>query len=547
MSGTTVDSSIARGVAAPPAPMQNPLDQFGRVVGIANALNTNRRENETFGAQQQIGRALQGSMNPQTGQVDHDAFARAIQGNPLAAFLAPQALIQARQLEQGVTQVQAAQAQLGMMRLNNLRTTVGGLLASPNTTRADVVNAVSQLVALPESERPFSATVAATALASLPQNPEQIRPWLMTQLASTETGLAHLQRFLPEGGTTNVGGQVRATNRDPVTGQVTQAGGNAGTMTMTPTPRERDEPTTFYDPTTRSMRTAPRQDVLPMYDGDGRPIPGTGQGGAPSPFGTGRYPGGASGAPGATPTPPFASQGQRPPGPIQSVPSGPALGEPQAVAAEATQAAESASALARQAAELPNLRTILANLDTLVRGFSPGPGTQWQRVAAAGWNRLAPNTLQFNPQSIASQEEFVKQAFSLASQQFAALGGTGSNEQLAQVLGTSPSELLSRQGNQGIIAMLRGNADAMDVANREWQRHLAEGGSPSQFNQFMAEFNRGFNPRVFQWMYLSREARETMWRNMSPQDRANLTRSAGEAVQRGWVQFPEGQNRGATR
>lgn len=526
MSGT-VDPNIARSFnpSQHSGPFANPLQAFGQVVGIANAVNQNRRENEMFNAQQQIGRTLQGSLNPETGTIDYERFSAGIRDNPLAAFLAPQALAQARQLEQGALQVQAAQAQLGVTRLNNLRTTLGGLLANPNVTRRDVVAAVGQLLALPESERPFSATVAASQLAQLPDNPEAIRQWLMTHLASTQAGLSHLQQFLPQGIQVPAGGTVRSVNRDPLTGTVTPAPGDASEIPLTPTPAERDAPTPFFDPSTNTPRMAPRQDVLPMYDGQGRPVNRPPQ----SPFGTGRF------------TPPGAAAAPPAQGPQPNVATGPALGEAGAQEVAGRQAAEGAARLATQAAEIPNLRTILANLDQLVGGFSPGPGAQWQRVAAAGWNRLAPNTFQFDPQAIANQEEFAKQAFALASQQFQMLGGSGSNDQLAQVIGTSPSELLSRQGNRGIIAMLRGNTDALDVMNREWQAAVARGTSPSQFNQFLAEFNRSFDPRVFQWVYLGREARETMWRNMNQRDRDSLTRAANEAVQRGWVSFPTPQ------
>ena len=73
-----------------------------------------------------------------------------------------------------------------------------------------------------------------------------------------------------------------------------------------------------------------------------------------------------------------------------------------------------------------------------------------------------------------------------------------------------PNRDLSKLGNQQILAMLQGNADAIKargVAYDQWkQTHPA-----ADTNSFLTEFNKTFDPRVYQWGY--------QIRNMTPAQR----------------------------
>src|SRR5574343_123147 len=267
MSGTLVDRSIARGLNPNEGQQTNPLAQFSQIVGLSNDLARNRRENELFGAQQAIGNAMQQSMDPATGTINMESFRKAIAGNPMAGFMAPQALAQAKMLEQGTLQVQQMQAALGMTRLNNLRQSVQGLLAKPNVTRQEVVTAVGNLLALPENERPFSAQVAASQLATLPDNPSAIRGWLMGHLASTDQGLQHLQQFLPRPTGVQTGAETRFVDTNPLTNP---RAANQGVENQ-PSPEQRSGLVQRYNPATRQMEWVPRQDAGPMYGGSGNP------------------------------------------------------------------------------------------------------------------------------------------------------------------------------------------------------------------------------------------------------------------------------------
>ena len=526
MSGTV--SNVAAGFRSPEPP--NMLGQLGTIANIGHTLATTRHQTAEFEGREAIGAALQDAMNPETGEVDYAKFKGLIEGNPMAAYMAPQALLQARALQLGGVQVQQQQAVLGMQRLNNLRQTLGGLLANPTVSRQEVINSVGSLLALPEDQRPFSPQVAAQALATLPENPAAIRQWLMQHMMSTDAGIAHAANFLPRPGAINIGGEIQQTVQDPITGRVERAPGGASTLPVTPTPGERNEPTQTIDPSTGRPRIQTRQDALPMHDGQGRPI--SSPGAAASPFGTGRHPGGArqqppgappAGAP-AAPTPPAQAQ------------TGWAPGEAEAERGVAERGAAQSAELARLAADVPNQDATLQNLEQFVEGFASGPASPLFRQAAGLWNQIAPNALQIQPREVANQEEFNKQAFQLANQQFTALGGTGTDGQLAAVMGTSPNEVMSYLGNRGIIALLRGNNRAIQVKNQAWQEWLASGHGANTWNSFNAEFNRNYNPRIFQMLYIRNpEDRRKVWEAMSTRDKENYARGLVNAFQAGWI------------
>lgn len=545
MSGTVSSSNVASQAYVPPQ-QQNLLQQAGQGLGLIQGLNQVRRENETFGAQQTIGRAMQQAMDPATGQVNHQRFQELLAGNPMAAFLAPQALIQARQLEGATTQVQAGQAQLGMLRLNNVRQSVQGLLANPQVSREDVLREITNLLRLPSEQRPFDEATAAAQLATLPSDPAGVRRWLMQRMASTDQGLQQLQQFLPRPAMINTGPASVGVDMNPVSPTYGQQSGPA--VTMGSSPQDMNELVDAIGPRGERIRV-PRWAIAPMVTGAGTQVPGTGPGqppASPSIFGNGRYPQ----PQGQTPSQPAAGAPQetRPAmsggaaGPSTLPPGGFAASLPPGVSEaqtlQAARAAEAGTALLAAADEIPQIQGVLQNMDNLVRQFSSGQTADWQRIVGSLGTQVLPTALQggiFDPSRAASQEEFNKQAMQLAQSQFRMLGGTGTDSQLASTMMTSPNELYSREGNRGIIAMLRGNYDALGVKARAWADWQRQGNGPETYFQFESQFNRNFNPRVFQMQYLPPHARETALTNMSNSDRVAYRRDFLHSVANNWI------------
>jgi len=185
---------------------------------------------------------------------------------------------------------------------------------------------------------------------------------------------------------------------------------------------------------------------------------------------------------------------------------------------------------------------ILGNLDNTVDKFTAGPGADWTKVAKAFVNRNVPlpQGWQFDPSSIASQEEFNKQAMQLAQQQFQSIGGTGTDSKFASAFETSPNDALSNLGNKGIIRLLKGNEDALQAKNSAW---LAQSNSNpnASYRQFSQQFNSHFDPRVFQFKYLTPAQRTSYVQSMDPQDQQRFLVNATIARKNGWTNYDMSQ------
>ncbi len=220
----------------------------------------------------------------------------------------------------------------------------------------------------------------------------------------------------------------------------------------------------------------------------------------------------------------------------------PAAGLSPGVAQAATTTAESSAQMGNQlvaaANEVPVTRGILDNLERELKSFTPGPGADWRRVGKAFANTVIPESLKakigFDPKSIADQEGFNKLAYNLAQTQFQALGGTGTDAKLNSTMATSPSELLSKEGNEGIIRLLKGNTDALNAKAKAWNKWKGVNGENS-YPEFAEDFNANFNPRVFQFKYVPKGERQSWYKSMSKEERRAFEEAGDYAINRGWI------------
>ncbi len=194
--------------------------------------------------------------------------------------------------------------------------------------------------------------------------------------------------------------------------------------------------------------------------------------------------------------------------------------------------------LAEAAEGSPGRIGILGNLQSALQNFTTGPGADWTKVAKAFVNRNVPLPAgwQFNPQSIASQEEFIKQAGQLAQQQFGAIGGTGTDAKFTSAFQTNPNDTLSHLGNRGIIRLLQGNEDALQAKNTAWLA-AAQRNPALSYRQFSQAFNTHFDPRVFQLKYVPQAQRDAYLAGLDPIDRNRFLQNLAFAMKQGWVNF----------
>lgn len=242
-------------------------------------------------------------------------------------------------------------------------------------------------------------------------------------------------------------------------------------------------------------------------------------------------PGAAGGAPSAVSTP---AGGAAAPGVV--------VGQsPATVAAQGPIGANSATqfnSLINLGDSYPLRVAALGNMTAdLEKAFS-GPLTADLQKAIAGFNQAFGTN--FAAENVAATERFNKLANQIASQQAAMLNTTDQNTMIA--MGANPNSNLSKLGNQYVIAMLKGNEDAIRIKAAAANKYLnAEGGDPAKFGAWSTEFNKGFDPRVFQSVYMDDAQKTEMLAGMKTEAEKKAFRDKyNQAVERGWIPDPRG-------
>lgn len=548
MSGTTVDANIALNANAP-KPV-NPLVQAGQFAQTMGGLTNLQNTQLQLAGRNALMRAYQQApIDPKTGLPDQAALIDALQHTPGGGLVLPD-VIKSNQAQQlagyQINQAQLAQAQNRTAAIGTLTAPLLSKIASGQpVTFSDVagvingaaargyptdeaVNAVEKTMPLPDPSRSGDPSYMA-------DYNKKVAAWagnfVKTTWGASAPSAVQAQVFTPNPQATNQGGKIVYRDTNAVTNP--DIVGTQAPMSLTPE-AQNTRVHTFKNgaPGTVPLASVAAPDTMP--NDDGTP--------APSPLGTGRYPTAAPGtapageAPAGTPLPaPAAARG----GFVQS---GPALGQEAAAAHQGAAYGEMAGDLVKSASTVPAQKAILGNMQALLAGnsFGTGPGAQEWKNAIAGWNRIMPSGMAINVNGVGNQEEFTKLGWQLAQQQFGALGGTGTDAKLASAVHTSPSDFLSHLGNDGIISLLKGNADAIGVMGKEWQKWLADpskgNNDPNTYGKFVTQFNQQFDPRVFQSQYMKNPAE--VLQGMSPAEKQKFRQDYNAAVANGWIPDP---------
>jgi hypothetical protein len=78
--------------------------------------------------------------------------------------------------------------------------------------------------------------------------------------------------------------------------------------------------------------------------------------------------------------------------------------------------------------------------------------------------------------------------------------------------------------------------DALGAKNEAWQRWRDAGNGPETYGKFQTQFNKIYNPRVFQSVYMTDAQRQNMMARMSKADRDQFHRDWVNAKAAGWLQ-----------
>jgi hypothetical protein len=189
-------------------------------------------------------------------------------------------------------------------------------------------------------------------------------------------------------------------------------------------------------------------------------------------------------------------------------------------------------------------KAIIGNLEKESKNFTSGPLADYKRIGKsfALANLPIPESLKkpgamFDPESVADQESFNKNIYNLVQSQFKALGGTGTDSKLESASHTSPSEFMSQVGVKNILSLLKGNQDAVQAKAKAANAYVLANG-PQSMPAFNEAWNQNFDPRVFQFKYMTPEQRNDYYQKIdNPAERAELKRRIQFAVDNKMVKY----------
>lgn len=524
-----VDTSIYR-----QQPQQDPLGMIQKLGGALDTLG-----------ELEVGKAQQSALNPQTGEIDRNEVARMLQqtiAGSRKAIPTLDALEKLRSAGYGADQAGLETFQKRMAITHHL---FSGLASKTNPSMNDVYDIAAKALdpALDAKKYGITMPVIMNAIKQFrgpdgqPLSPAAIKAKaleIQTQAASTQE---ILNQHSPQHQMVDRGGNMElvpiGTRGNPAMG--TTVSKNLGPETKVATTKgsqylgEQPPPAPAVRVPGIDMNRTPDVTLgAPPYvnapKNESRLMPGVNAQNTP---------------PASIPTP---------------VPTGPAAslrpGYEEAQKTIAASGAQAATNITNAAAAANRNKALLGNLEDDLTKFTSGRGADWSRLAKNFINRNIPvpdswkkEGAILDEKSLASQEQFAKTAQMIAQSQFATLGGTGTDAKLDSAVSTSPNELLSQYGNKGIIRMLKGNEDAMIAQNKAWQKWKKDPKhGPDTYDEFQADFQQNFDPRVFQFQYLTPKERTDYIANMEPEiDKPKFLHNLTNARMEKWIRFDQVQ------
>jgi hypothetical protein len=186
---------------------------------------------------------------------------------------------------------------------------------------------------------------------------------------------------------------------------------------------------------------------------------------------------------------------------------------------------------------LSSAQSILTNLKSVSPGFNGGAATPDLMKLASGASSLGIN---INPTGLADYQVFGKLAAQLANS--AATGGAvdpGSDQRLQAIENANPNVYMSSQARSEAIATVQG---ALAAKSAYYQGALNAVASqpnipPAQFSvSYARQWEKSFpNTTAFQFPYMTRQQQQKIYTSMSRADQQNLTTTANNAIQAGFM------------
>lgn len=200
----------------------------------------------------------------------------------------------------------------------------------------------------------------------------------------------------------------------------------------------------------------------------------------------------------------------------------------ESAAGRAAKLQASASTSQQYHADLENLKADSKILDNL-----GGPSFEVEKKLNQFSSRLGGFGITMTPDQLRAGESFDKIANQISLNQSQLFHGSDAG--LHTVVGANPSTSMSKFGREGVIDMLHGNQDAIDVTRKAWLKARANGAKPGDYDLFAERMGQEVDPRVFQFNRLSRENQQKFLSQMDPSDLKEFEGKFKTAVENKWV------------
>lgn len=523
-----------------PAVQFNPLQTMGQVAGIASSINQNKILQQLYGSNVAGSQQWMKAVGP-NGVLDPSKAASGIAGDP-NIINKGDAINQAISARAGQATATTAEAGASDAQIKNLQTKAAlvdsvlyPVLSDPNAKYADGVATATKVFNTYPSL--FTPQERAAFLSSIPKTggPAALNDYANNLHARVMSPTESAAFLSPTPTAVDTGPQSTIINTNPrrnpgLIGAVIPKG---------LTPEAASAP--VEGPIVNGQRSQiSRQGFQDIADGKATIIDGV------LTYKPGQTPGGVApikAGPGAITSAqaPWAGALQTGKSPTQltqaAVPTGAPLGQEAAATAAAGAHAAMATTLEKEADDVPNQKAVLSNMEMKLKNIETGPLAAKINEAKAMWNETGGKVLpQFDPETIAAQQEFTKFSAANIARQSAVLG---TDAGMALTAHANPNEDLVTGANKQILATMKGNQDAIAAKRAAWQDFLKKnGGNKDTYGDFSYTFNRNYTPRVFQFPYMAPAQRAELLKSMTPQEKSQYKQALTSAEKNGWLSEP---------
>jgi hypothetical protein len=463
-----LDTSIPAQVQVP---QFNGLAALGTVQQFQQRKLQQQQLKQQLAANQAASEAVKQSIDPATGELDQAKFANLL-SQGAGAYNLPEYMKKSVDLQNAQTQGKTQKFDLAQKQFGYWNGQLGALMSNPKATKDDVINSLANAL----QAGMITPQQAQQEAANIPQDQAALPAYLKNHWMSLQSAKDQVA-LLPQGGTVNTGGVTQFTNRDPITGQWSLAGGLQNTLS----PGEASANVQGVTPGGTPYQITKAQQLAGQVPGQ---APAQGQGY------TGRY-----NAP---------QTGDLPQGAMQT---GLAPGQQAALTAQGSTSNQAAQVLHDASADAPMRINLLENARSSLENIDTGPGSDWRNTAKSFVNSLSPGVAQKLgiAGDVQDYDEFKKILTNYASSISGSIG-SGTDARLNAAVTGNANPGISKLANQDILTKTIAAEKMRAAQDYAFQQ---SGQTTDKFNQWQSQWNKNVNPDAFVFTSMTPEQQQS--------------------------------------